>query len=146
MGQIKLLLFLLGILFVAQVAILGMDIFEKQLGNSKIESIVQDGERLASEAQIWKSKHAGTGNSAGMTDWQGLTFSQLGYNVDGDANTYVNENGTFLLSNQKSPALTIIARSHPGSEYNYMVIVTVDGMNVDDVKTVVLDVDNSGSS
>ena len=143
MGQQQLLLLVIGIVLVGQATVLGLEICENHLIQSNIDALVYDGIRIATDAQIWKSKHAIMGGGASRTYWEGLTFDQLRYPVEGDVNTYVGVNGTFLLTDQSSPELKIIARSHADSNNDNLVIITVSGTRADDINTVILAVDDA---
>ncbi|MEZ4699553.1 MAG: hypothetical protein R2834_04420 [Rhodothermales bacterium] len=100
MGQQQLLLLVLGIVIVGLAVVVGIQAFSENKKKANADALVNDGIRIASDAQAWKLKPQAFGGGAGGTNWSdangaALTLAQLGYTVN--SGIYSNLNGTFTL-------------------------------------------------
>src|SRR5690606_11089286 len=99
MGQQQLILLVLGIVIVGLAVVVGIQAFGENQKKANSDALVNDGVRIASDAQAWKLKPAafgGGGDLTGETNFTGLTFAQLGYEAsDG---VYSNLNGQYRLT------------------------------------------------
>ena len=84
MGQQQLLLLVLGIVIVGIAIVVGINAYSENSVKSNFDALLQDGLRIASDAQSWKSKPELFGGSDDATktdadDFIGSDFVQLGY-------------------------------------------------------------------
>lgn len=134
MGQQQLLLLVLGIVIVGLAVVVGIQAFGENQKKANADALVNDAIRIASDAQAWKLKPAafgGGGSLVGATNFDGLTFEQLGYEVD--ASKYINLNGEFTMAATTSSV--VITGTNAAN--NNQVVVTVTGTKPEDIKTVV---------
>jgi hypothetical protein len=143
MGQQQLLLLVLGIVIVGLAVVVGIQAFGENQKKANADALVNDGVRIASDAQAWNLKPQAFGGGNGyFTD---LEFEKLGYRVAGEgdeaarceAGEYENLNGCFALSNITANTVTITGRSHPNSGSDNQVIVAVTGTRPSDIETTV---------
>ena len=90
MGQQQLLLLVLGIVIVGLAVVVGIQAFGENQSKANADALVNDGVRLASDAQAWKLKPQAFGGGADAAGFTGLSLAQLGYD-----NPYSNLNGTW---------------------------------------------------
>ena len=136
MGQQQLLLLVLGIVIVGLAVVVGIQAFGENQKKANADALVNDAIRIASDAQAWKLKPAAFGGGGDLqtaTDFSGLTFQQLGYEVNGDGD-YVNLNGTFTLTVDGTDGITIEGTNDQAGN---VVTVTVDGTAPESINTVV---------
>jgi len=136
MGQQQLLLLVLGIVIVGLAVVVGIQAFGENQKKANSDALVNDGVRIASDAQAWKLKPAAFGGGADATDWAGLTFEQLGYELGGngcDAAEYGNLNGCFAMD--ASTATLSITGTNVAN--NNEVVVEVSGTTPDAISTTV---------
>ena len=96
MGQQQLLLLVLGIVIVGLAVVVGIQAFGENQKKANADALVNDGVRIASDAQAWVLKPTAFGGGNG--DPTNVELSSLGYEVTGDPETYSNLNGDFTLS------------------------------------------------
>lgn len=134
MGQQQLLLLVLGIVIVGLAVVVGIQAFGENQKKANSDALVNDGVRIASDAQAWKLKPAafgGGGDLDGEANFTGLNFDQLGYEATGNPPTYSNLNGEFRLT-AGATGVTIIGCSDANKNE---VTIEVDGTNPDDIET-----------
>ena len=132
MGQQQLLLLVLGIVIVGLAVVVGIQAFSENQKKANADALVNDAIRIASDAQAWKLKPAAFGGGASASNWTGLTFAQIGYEV-GDqtgggtacATCYENLNGIFELT-LSGATLTIEATSYESDGTTVLNTVEVD--------------------
>ena len=95
MGQQQLLLLVLGIVIVGLAVVVGIQAFGENQKKANADALVNDGVRIASDAQAWRLKPAAFGGGAGLL-LKDVTFTQLGYTAT--SGTYSNLNGSFVLA------------------------------------------------
>lgn len=137
MGQQQLLLLVLGIVIVGLAVVVGIQAFGENQKKANSDAMVNDGVRIASDAQAWKLKPAAFGGGADASNWTGLTFAQLGYELGGNGCTaaqYGNLNGCYAMTGQTSANLVITGQN--AAQAN-QVVVTVSGTRPDNIATVV---------
>ena len=97
MGQQQLLLLVLGIVIVGLAVVVGIQAFGENQKKANQDAMVNDGIRIASDAQAWtlKPKAFGGGNNSPAN----VDFADLGYTVDPSTpKTYPNVNGVYTIS------------------------------------------------
>ena len=110
MGQQQLLLLVLGIVIVGIAILVGINAYSENSIKANWDALLQDGLRIASDSQSWKSKPFLFGGSPDNSkpdslDFSALNFVQLGYSqsrvgggsVDAVAGCYSNLNGVYDL-------------------------------------------------
>jgi hypothetical protein len=119
MGQQQLLLLVLGIVIVGLAVVVGIQAFGENQKKANTDALVNDGVRIASDAQAWVLKPAafggGNGAPAGLnTDG----FEKLGYRVIGTGNDakYGNLNGEFTMAADASK-ITILGGNTSNQNY-----------------------------
>ena len=93
MGQQQLLLLVLGIVIVGLAVVVGIQAFGENQAKANADALVNDGVRIASDAQAWKLKPQAFGGGADAEGFAGLTLSQLGY-----SDPYSNLNGIWEVN------------------------------------------------
>jgi len=131
MGQQQLLLLVLGIVIVGIAIVVGINAYSENSIKSNFDAVLQDGLRIASDAQSWKQKPEVFGGSPDATksdtnDFSAVNFVQLSYSQsliqDGaTAKCYLNTNGLYGLTT--------------GADE-----LTIDGVNLSNKNHVQLDV------
>lgn len=98
MGQQQLLLLVLGIVIVGLAVVVGIQAFGENQKKANQDALVNDGVRIASDAQAWALKPAAFGGGASST-LSAVTFAALGYTTTGTgtATAYTNINGSYQL-------------------------------------------------
>ncbi|MAQ95178.1 hypothetical protein B1759_03505 [Rubrivirga sp. SAORIC476] len=137
MGQQQLLLLVLGIVIVGLAVVVGIQAFGENQTKANADAMVNDGVRIASDAQAWKLKpqaFGGGGALVGEENFTGLSFAQLGYaeGTQTGCDTYGNLNGCYTLV-ATGTEVTITGTSAQGN----IVTVIVDGTDPDDIATTV---------
>jgi hypothetical protein len=130
MGQQQLLLLVLGIVIVGLAVVVGIQAFGENQKKANADALVNDGVRIASDAQAWKLKPAAFGGGSETEGWAGLTFEQLGYTATD--NTYTNLNGDFTLAAGADVVITGC-----NAQSNNRVVVTVTDTTPESISTVV---------
>ena len=139
MGQQQLLLLVLGIVIVGVAVIIGITAFAENNKKANLDSLVNDGIRIATDAQAWMLKptiYGGGGNTCsadGGCDWSVVDFQRLGYEID-DAGNYSNVNGSFELDAATGSELVITGTSDAAGN---QVTVVVSGLGPDELITTV---------
>ena len=134
MGQQQLLLLVLGIVIVGLAVVVGIQAFGENQKKANSDAMVNDGVRIASDAQAWKLKPAAFGGGGALTsstDFTGLTFQQLGYEVTGGK--YVNLNGSYTMT----PSTSSLVIDGENTQNSNKVKVTVTGTTPASIATVV---------
>ncbi len=137
MGQQQLLLLVLGIVIVGLAVVVGIQAFSENQKKANADALVNDAIRVASDAQAWMLKptaFGGGNNSCAATcDWSGISFSQLGYPVNGS--DYENLNGTFTIDGASTSTEVVITATSASN--GNQVTVTVTGTTPDGIDTEV---------
>ena len=142
MGQQQLLLLVLGIVIVGLAVVVGIQAFGENQKKANSDAMVNDGVRIASDAQAWKLKpgaFGGGGDIVAETSFAGLSFEQLGYELGGNgctATQYGNLNGCYTMA-AAATGLTITGVS---AKNENQVEVVVDGTKPGDIETTVSNV------
>ena len=137
MGQQQLLLLVLGIVIVGLAVVVGIQAFGENQKKANADALVNDGVRIASDAQAWNLKPAAFGGGAGK-DLSALaasteSFTALGY--DEDANQkYDNLNGQFALA-ASGTGILITANTDSTANPLNTVYVRVCGTDPEDITT-----------
>ncbi len=104
MGQQQLLLLVLGIVIVGLAVVVGIQAFGENQKKANADALVNDGVRIASDAQAWKLKPKAFGGGSEANGFTGLSLAQLGY-VQASAGTgstatnyYKNLNGSWTVA------------------------------------------------
>ncbi len=126
MGQQQLLLLVLGIVIVGLAVVVGIQAFGENQSKANSDALVNDGVRIASDAQAWKLKPKAFGGGADATGFTDLTLSQLGY-----ADPYKNLNGTWVV---KTAGTNFVVEGCNSTQKN-LVTVTVAGTTSDQITT-----------
>ena len=130
MGQQQLLLLVLGIVIVGLAVVVGIQAFGENQAKANADALVNDGVRIASDAQAWALKPqafgGGANNDAG-DEFAGLSLAQLGYD-----DPYNNLNGTWVVVGD--PGASFVVEGCSADNEN-QVIVTVEGTTSDDITT-----------
>lgn len=133
MGQQQLLLLVLGIVIVGLAVVVGIQAFGENQAKANADALVNDGVRIASDAQAWALKpqaFGGGANNPDATPFAGLNLAQLGYDEP-----YNNLNGTWAVSGAPGANFVVIGCS---DDNDNQVTVTVDGTTSDDITTDVV--------
>lgn len=138
MGQQQLLLLVLGIVIVGLAVVVGIQAFSENQKKANADAMVMDGLRTASDVQAWMLKpEAFGGGGNNLANWNGLEFSDLGYEEDGSGN-YVNLNGTYSITGT-SGEVNIEGESATGSSGdNNLICVEITGTRPADISTTIL--------
>lgn len=144
MGQQQLLLLVLGIVIVGLAVVVGIQAFGENQKKANADALVNDGVRIASDAQAWKLKPAAFGGGALPADTDNNNFAalasltQLNYEIaDGSgtcaAGQYENLNGCFSIAGADG-TLTITGQSAANGN---QVVVVVNGTSPENITTTV---------
>ena len=151
MGQQQLLLLVLGIVIVGLAVVVGIQAFGENQRKANSDALVNDGIRIASDAQAWALKPTAFGGGDG--DFQSLdaagtaqdmTLEDIGYQpVNG---VYSNVNGNFAIEVTGPQDMTITGCSKTAfgtgadaagdqqDSFN-QVVVTISGFGAGDITT-----------
>jgi hypothetical protein len=119
MGQQQLLLLVLGIVIVGIAIVVGINAYAENSVKANYDALLQDGLRIVSDAQSWKSKPELFGGQfdslkADQLDFSGANFASWGYSEasvgDGGA-CYVNLNGVFEIATADDTGLLLTGAS-----------------------------------
>lgn len=132
MGQQQLLLLVLGIVIVGLAVVVGIQAFGENQDKANADALVNDGVRIASDAQAWALKPAAFGGPVAGEDIGDVTFEDLGYSATGG--TYTNLNGGFTLTS--GTACVLISASGNTAAANAIYVV-VSGTTPNDIQTEV---------
>src|SRR5690606_37220122 len=116
MGQQQLLLLVLGIVIVGLAVVVGIQAFGENQKKANSDALVNDGVRIASDAQAWVLKPTAFGGGDGSPT--GLTLTDLGYTVSSDG-VYSNLNGDFELT---AIATSVIIEGETTDNSNFVVV------------------------
>ena len=147
MGQQQLLLLVLGIVIVGLAVVVGIQAFGENQKKANSDALVNDGVRIASDAQAWNLKPAAFGGGAGtaLSTVATAGFNALGYEPGDNASTahtataaqYENLNGTFgLAASGTGVLITGISYDAADDAFN-TVYVRVCGTDPADITTQV---------
>ena len=133
MGQQQLLLLVLGIVIVGIAIVVGINAYSENSIKSNFDALLQDGLRMASDAQSWKQKPEVFGGSPDATkndagDFTGLDYTQMAYSQDlvsASRLCYSNTNGQFNLTSVTADS--VVVQGENVSNQN-RVRVSVDGV------------------
>ncbi len=114
MGQQQLLLLVLGIVIVGLATVVGINAYGENSIKSNWDALLQDGMRIASDAQSWKQKPelfdgSEDDTKGDLDDFDELDFNDMGYTgsvVTSGGLCYTNLNGSFEIT-PTSSGLTI---------------------------------------
>ena len=151
MGQQQLLLLVLGIVIVGLAVVVGIQAFGENQKKANSDALVNDGVRIASDAQAWVLKPKAFGGGAGK--FTGIDLTKLGYTLSdgtGDAKCAqgpVREPQRVLqaLRLLATTGVTITGNSIPDSDSDNQVVIKVSGTAPSDIGTTVSTVDDGGS-
>ena len=135
MGQQQLLLLVLGIVIVGLAVVVGIQAFGENQKKANADALVNDGVRIASDAQAWALKPQAFGGPAAGEDVGDATFQDLGYEASA-TDVYSNLNGIFQLTSAAAQ-LTIDGCSAPASGLENTVQIVVTGTAPEDIATTV---------
>jgi hypothetical protein len=144
MGQQQLLLLVLGIVIVGLAVVVGIQAFSENKKKANADAMVNDGIRIASDAQAWKLKPQAFGGGAGGTNWTdangtALTLAQLGYTVNA-SNEYANLNASYTLDASGATleicGETVAVASGSATDIN-VIQVSVNGTNPESITTAI---------
>ena len=137
MGQQQLLLLVLGIVIVGLAVVVGIQAFGENQTKANADAMVNDGVRIASDAQAWALKPQAFGGPDPATEDIGdATFSQLGYTLGGSgcaATEYGNLNGCFATASAAGQLTITGTNAATGNT----VVVVVTGTDPDDITTTI---------
>ena len=148
MGQQQLLLLVLGIVIVGLAVVVGIQAFGENQRKANSDALVNDGIRIASDAQAWALKPTAFGGGDGdfvKSDGTNMDLSDLGYQPDADG-VYTNVNGNFGIAVNGAQDLTITgcsktafgtgndADGNAQDSFN-IITVTVSGFGAGDITT-----------
>ena len=125
MGQQQLLLLVLSIVIVGTAIVVGINAYTENSVRTNWDSLLQEGLRIANDAQSWQQKPELFGGSpdaqkASGTPFNGIDFNKLGYNTDaigtaGDC--YISLNGTFEIEPSSD---SLYVRGYNAANQNYV--------------------------
>ncbi|MEM6326253.1 MAG: hypothetical protein AAF791_03960 [Bacteroidota bacterium] len=138
MGQQQLLLLVLGIVIVGLAVVVGIQAFSENQEKANVDARINDGVRIASDAQSWALKptafgggngdfHVGDATTGALAD-----YFELGYSDTDGTTTYNNPNGAYALA--ASGTGLLITASKAG---NTDVFVQICGFETNDITTQV---------
>lgn len=138
MGQQQLLLLVLGIVIVGLAVVVGIQAFSENQKKANADAMVMDGLRIASDTQAWMLKPVAFGGGGNvLANWNGLEFSDLGYEENASSK-YVNLNGTYTLTGSATD-VKIQGESATGSSGdNNLICVVITGTRPTDISTTIL--------
>jgi hypothetical protein len=113
MGQQQLLLLVLGIVIVGLAVVVGIQAFGENQKKANSDALVNDGVRIASDAQAWTLKPLAFSGGNGVPT--NVTLAALGYTVA--SGTYTNLNGAFTLA---ATATSIIISGSSTANSNFV--------------------------
>jgi hypothetical protein len=96
MGQQQLLLLVLGIVIVGLAIVVGIQAFGENQKKANADALVNDGVRIASDAQAWKLKPSAFGGGDSVAGMTGFSLQQIGYTAPDDI--YTNLTGVFTIA------------------------------------------------
>ena len=149
MGQQQLLLLVLGIVIVGLAVVVGIQAFGENQKKANADALVNDGVRIASDAQAWALKPTAFGGPTDTEDIDDVGFADLGYTLGGNgcaATSYGNLNGCFALDGSTAGTVVITGTSIPNSNNDNQVVVTVAGTTPQDITTAVTTVDDAAAN
>jgi hypothetical protein len=137
MGQQQLLLLVLGIVIVGIAIVVGINAYAENSVKSNYDALLQDGLRIASDAQAWKAKPELFGGQDDalkndQADFTGAIFSAWGYsqaNIGSSGLCYVNLNGEYLIA----PTTTKLTITGQSDQHKNQVSIEVTGTLEPDV-------------
>ena len=153
MGQQQLLLLVLGIVIVGLAVVVGIQAFGENQRKANSDALVNDGIRIASDAQAWALKPTAFGGGDG--DFQSLdaagteqdmTLQDIGYQPVAGVYSNVNGNFSVAVNGPQDIVITGCSKTAFGTgdtsdtdntqvdSYN-QVIVTVSGFGAGDITT-----------
>ena len=147
MGQQQLLLLVLGIVIVGLAVVVGIQAFSENQTKANADAMINDGVRIASDAQAWALKPAQFGGGAGdfykgAANNVAVTLSDLGYEVTAqgseNANVYKNLNAEYTIAVNAPDELLISGESYTAGDSSRVqngISVRVCGFEYDDILT-----------
>ncbi len=134
MGQQQLLLLVLGIVIVGLAVVVGIQAFGENQKKANSDALVNDGVRIASDAQAWALKPQAFGGPATTGDFTNVSFAVLGY--DAPEGTYTNLNGDFKMA-AGGGGVQIVGCSLATSNLDNVVTIDVTGTEPNSITTAV---------
>ena len=140
MGQQQLLLLVLGIVIVGLAVVVGIQAFSENQTKANADAMINDGVRIASDAQAWALKPSQFGGGAGQFT-AGMDFEDLGYELQPGARggqVYKNLNGEYSLSRVNEQQILIGGESFTAGDSSRVqneISVRVCGFEYSDIKT-----------
>ena len=138
MGQQQLLLLVLGIVIVGLAVVVGIQAFGENQKKANADALVNDGVRIASDAQAWVLKPTAFGGGNG--DFDGVGFGDLGYTMGTNgagASAYGNLNGVFTITpTAGSPGQVVITGCSDNNDN--LVTITVTDTTPESISTSVV--------
>ncbi len=135
MGQQQLLLLVLGIVIVGLAVVVGIQAFGENQKKANSDALVNDGVRIASDAQAWVLKPQAFGGGNGVpTD---VDLTRLGYTLGGNdcaATEYGNLNGCFDALDSEATSIIITGSNEDNSNF---VAVAVYGTSPECIATAI---------
>ena len=138
MGQQQLLLLVLGIVIVGLAVVVGIQAFGENQKKANADALVNDGVRIASDAQAWALKPAAFGGPKGGAspeDIGDVTFADIGYDATSSVYTNLNTGSAtgdgFTLTSGTGCVLIV------GKSPNNTVNVKVTGTTPNAIETAV---------
>jgi hypothetical protein len=158
MGQQQLLLLVLGIVIVGLAVVVGIQAFSENQTKANADAMINDGVRIASDAQAWALKPAQFGGGAGdfykgAANNEDVTLADLGYTVTAagteNSDVYQNLNGEYYIEVIEADELLIEGESYTAGDstraqngisvrvcgFEYNDIFTTQGLAADDDPT-----------
>ena len=140
MGQQQLLLLVLGIVIVGLAVVVGIQAFSENQKKANVDAMVNDGVRIASDAQAWALKPAQFGGGAGS--FASIDLTKLGYSEVTSTNSgedvYINLNGEYDITPETATAILITGRNFDAADSTVVdnaISIRVCGFEYDDIKT-----------
>lgn len=113
MGQQQLLLLVLGIVIVGLAVVVGIQAFGENQRKANNDALINDGIRIASDAQSWALKPTAFGGGDGdflLADGSDMDLNDLGYQPDANG-VYSNVNGNFSITVSDANTVQIVGCS-----------------------------------
>lgn len=132
MGQQQLLLLVLGTIIVGLSVVAGINTFSSSQKQSNMDALVNDGVRIASDAQAWKSKPAQFGGGADDA-WNSFSWSDIGLEANANGN-YDTPNGVFAINAASSTDDSLVVDGTNATQGN-KVTIAISGISSDSIAT-----------
>ena len=136
MGQQQLLLLVLGIVIVGLAVVVGIQAFSENQKKANADSLVNDGIRIASDAQAWSLKPQAFGGPAAGEALGDVTFADIGLTT-ATVTTYSNTNGEFTIEDNTAAGACVIFKGSNGLTGDKLneIYIEVTGTAQDEIST-----------